>query len=39
MQAEGLSPVGDIYQFFFSNDFSFSFVRPSGLQCYSDIVQ
>ena len=32
VQAEGSSPAGDIYQFFFSNDFYFSFYRPNELQ-------
>ena len=32
VQAEGSSQGGDIYEFFFSNDFYFSFVRPNGLQ-------
>ena len=38
VQAEGSSPGGHICQCFFSNDFYFSFVRPNGLQCCSDIV-
>ena len=32
VQPEDSSPDGDIYQFFFSNDFYISFVRPNGLQ-------
>ena len=32
VQAEGSSPGGDMYQFFFSNDFYFSFVRSSERQ-------
>ena len=32
VQAEGLSPDGDKYHFFFSSDMNFSFVRPNGLQ-------
>ena len=33
VQAEGSSPGGDTMpDFFFSNDFHFSFVRPNGLQ-------
>ena len=35
VQVEGSSPVGDIYEFFFSSDFYFSFVRPMD---FSDIV-
>ena len=38
VQAGGSSPGEDIYQAFFKNDFYFSFVRPNGLQSYSDIV-
>ena len=38
VQDESSSPGGDINQFFFSNDFYFSSVRPNGLQYYSDIV-
>ena len=34
VQAEGSSPDGEYTNFFFSNDFYFSFVRPNG----SDIV-
>ena len=32
VQIEGLRLGGDIYEFFFSNDFYFSFVRPNGFQ-------
>ena len=32
VHAGGSSPGGDSYQFFFTNDFYFSFVRPNGLQ-------
>ena len=32
VQVEGSSPGGDVYEYFFSNDFYFSFVRPNGLQ-------
>ena len=36
VQAEGLSPGGDKYQIFFSNDFYFSFVWTSVM--YSDTL-
>ena len=36
VQAEGSSPHGDVYQFFFSNDFYFTFI--SGLMDFSDIA-
>ena len=32
VQAESSSPGGNVHQFFFNNDFYFSFVRPNGLQ-------
>ena len=35
VQAKGSSPGGDLYQFFFSNDFYFSFLGPMD---FSDIV-
>ena len=31
VRAEGSSPAGDTYQFFFIDDFYFSFVRLNGL--------